>query len=72
MEVDVARKRVSFTMRMDDTPGKPANKPQGKPTKHAGKAGKQGQRSHSPKQGSVGNSAMGNAFADAFAKAKNK
>ena len=72
MEVDVQRKRVSFTMRLDDTPGKPATKPTGKPS---GKK-PQGQRAHGSQKGSQkgspANSAMGNAFADAFAKAKNK
>jgi uncharacterized protein len=69
MEVDIARKRVSFTMRMDDTPVQ-ANTPGAvktsgkkataeKPTHHP--------RSAAPKQS---NQMMGNAFADAFAKAK--
>lgn len=74
MEIDVARKRVSFTMRMGDNPTQSANntsgKPQApakkehhKPTKHPK------HRSHdaAPKQS---NQMMGNAFADAFAKAK--
>ncbi|GEA09758.1 RNA-binding transcriptional accessory protein [Alteromonas sp. KUL49] len=74
LEVDVQRKRISFTMRLDDTPQaskqhnggkKPANS--GKPSakSHQGKRG--GNRSSEPQ-----NSAMGNAFADAFAKAKTK
>ncbi|WP_218310502.1 Tex family protein [Alteromonas antoniana] len=69
MEVDVQRKRISFTMRLDDSPA-PANKPgAGKPKggqKPRGKAS--GQRQSGPSQ----NQAMGNAFADAFAKAKQK
>ena len=69
MEVDVARKRVSFTMRMGDTPtqsAKPAakqtagKKPQSQPVKN-------NQQHRAPKQS---NQMMGNAFADAFAKAK--
>ncbi len=69
MEVDVQRKRISFTMRLNDSPA-PANKPgAGKPKggqKPRGKAS--GQRQSGPSQ----NQAMGNAFADAFAKAKQK
>jgi len=68
LEVDAARKRISFTMRLDDdvdTSNKaaPASKP-----KPAAKA-----KSAAPKQKrDFGNAAMGNAFADAFANAKVK
>lgn len=69
MEVDVQRKRISFTMRLDDSPA-PANKPgAGKPKGGQKPRGKtSGQRQSGPSQ----NQAMGNAFADAFAKAKQK
>lgn len=71
MEVDVARKRISFTMRLDDTPGK--SKPAGRQqAKQANKGHGGGHRQSSGKQTPAGSSAMGNAFADAFAKAKNK
>ncbi|TMN94045.1 RNA-binding transcriptional accessory protein [Pseudoalteromonas phenolica] len=70
LEVDVARKRISFTMRLDDEVQQAA--PQGKSTsnkpsqnKTANKQAK-GQR---PKK-DAGNAAMGNAFAEAFAKLK--
>ena len=68
MEVDVERKRVSFTMRMGDTPNQ-AVKPSGqnlntvkKPDNRAAKANQT--------QAKQSNQMMGNAFADAFAKAK--
>ncbi|MBO1256855.1 RNA-binding transcriptional accessory protein [Alteromonas sp. 5E99-2] len=64
LEVDVDRKRISFTMRLDEkqTQQRPAqqrdnHKPKGKPAPRASKPQPQ-------------NGAMGNAFADAFAKAK--
>jgi uncharacterized protein len=66
--VDVERKRVSFTMRMGDTPNQ-AVKPSGqnlntvkKPDNRAAKANQT--------QAKQSNQMMGNAFADAFAKAK--
>jgi uncharacterized protein len=75
LDVDVARKRISFTMRLDDTPDKANSNHQGaKPTK-AGKATnkpKHNPRGGSPRQDKPQNSLMGNAFADAFAKAKEK
>ena len=69
MEVDIQRKRISFTMRLEDTPA-PASKPgAGKPKGGQKPRGKSsGQRSSGQSQ----NQAMGNAFADAFAKAKQK
>lgn len=69
MEVDVARKRISFTMRLDDTPA-PAKKAGGEKSKKAGAdKGKKARPAKTPQQA---NQAMGNAFADAFAKAKQK
>ncbi|APE07362.1 MAG: RNA-binding transcriptional accessory protein [Alteromonas sp.] len=84
MDVDVARKRISFTMRLDDTPqsasagtqSSPRSDRDGRgkqnktPRSHQGE-GRRNQRNsqnHSAKQPQ--NSAMGNAFADALAKAK--
>jgi uncharacterized protein len=68
LEVDVARKRVSFTMKLDDTPApqnhRPANKGRSERPPSKGPA-----RSAKP---APANGAMGNAFADAFAKAKQK
>lgn len=70
MEVDVERKRVSFTMRMGDTPNQVA-----KPSVQKHNADKKSQNrpantSHQPSQPKQSNQMMGNAFADAFAKAK--
>lgn len=64
LEVDSQRKRIALTMRLDETANtsKPPTKVQNKPQ------AKQAQRSAKPKAPS--NSLMGNAFADAFAKAK--
>lgn len=72
LEVDVQRKRISFTMRLDDTPAPAAEKrPQGSKAKSS--KPKQGNRSGGGRQSAQpSNAAMGNAFADAFAKAKQK
>ena len=72
MEVDAERKRVSFSMRMGDTPNQPAKPSEQKfnadkkPQTRAPKSNQQ-QAQPKPKQS---NQMMGNAFADAFAKAK--
>lgn len=66
LEVDVARKRISFTMRLDDNAAttKPsAGKGRTQPSRKGGAA-------RQSKAAQPANSAMGNAFADAFAKAK--
>ena len=73
LEVDVARKRISFTMRLDDTPTPSARPAKNGPTANKGKA--QRPRNDKGSKRNTGNaqpqnSAMGNAFADAFAKAK--
>ena len=70
MEVDVARKRIGLTMRLDEQAGqqKQANhshKSQAKP-QHKNRGHKP--KHHQPKQPQ--NAAMGNAFAEAFAKMK--
>ncbi|PAY01371.1 RNA-binding transcriptional accessory protein [Pseudoalteromonas sp. HM-SA03] len=66
IEVDVPRKRISFTMRLNDEISQaPAQKPNAKP--HKGKAAP---KSSKPKPRDTGNAAMGNAFAEAFAKLK--
>ena len=80
LEVDVARKRISFTMRLEDTPA-PSSSNDARNNKGAstrnnkGKAQRPNARSDKPAKRHVApqqpqNSAMGNAFADAFAKAK--
>jgi uncharacterized protein len=72
MEVDVSRKRVSFTMRLNDTTDratKPAAKNQNNKQQVANRS--TGHKADGKKlQGASANQAMGNAFADAFAKAK--
>ncbi|WP_100642616.1 Tex family protein [Alteromonas facilis] len=61
LDVDVQRKRIAFTMRLDD---KAESKPQASKRDNAPRPKRQ---SNAP---STANAAMGNAFADAFAKAK--
>ena len=73
IEVDVDRKRIAFTMRLDDEanvkpkakPGNGTSKSNRPPKSNKGGAQRSSQRSSQP-----ANAAMGNAFADAFAKAK--
>lgn len=82
MEVDVNRKRISLTMRLDDdahaaqshSKDRP-NARQGNPTSAPSKAGSSAKHSAGAKSNQAGankvnNAMMGNAFADAFAKAK--
>ena len=88
VEVDVARKRISLTMRLNDNVGEQSlnGKPQAANSKH--QSAKQGanqsnrqtsnvkspepnqRKQHKPKAKPIDNAAMGNAFADAFAKLK--
>lgn len=66
MEVDVARKRIGLSMRLNDEPGQSGAKPSTDKGRHRSKG--QGQtRSHTQPDA---NGAMGGAFAAAFAKAK--
>ncbi len=70
MEVDVERKRVSFTMRMGDTPNqeaKPSSQKNHMEKKPSNRPAKDNRQQSQPKQS---NQMMGNAFADAFSKAK--
>ncbi|WP_028771905.1 Tex family protein [Shewanella waksmanii] len=68
MEVDVERKRIGLTMRLDEqASAKPAAKPKSNSAKGSSQQ-KQHKPRHNPKQ--PANAAMGNAFADAFAKLK--
>ena len=74
MEVDVARKRISFSMRMGDTPNqksKPAG-PKPNSNKKPQNQGSKTNQSRPQSQPNPSNQMMGNAFADAFAKAKNR
>lgn len=64
LEVDVPRKRISLTMRLDEKAGQPARKPA--EPRHTGNAKpKQAPRQSTPTEG-----AMGNAFAAALSKLK--
>ncbi|MDQ9093440.1 Tex family protein [Pseudoalteromonas haloplanktis] len=72
VEVDAARKRISFTMRLDDdidTSNKSTPSANQKSQNNRGNA--QQPRAAKPKR-DTGNAMMGNAFADAFANAKMK
>ncbi|KZN44795.1 Tex family protein [Pseudoalteromonas luteoviolacea] len=73
IEVDVNRKRISFTMRLNDaTPAQSEQSSGGKPqTKTSHNQGrKQDRRENKGNRRDQGNAAMGNAFAEAFAKLK--
>ncbi|KTF13242.1 Tex family protein [Pseudoalteromonas sp. H105] len=73
VEVDAARKRISFTMRLDDdidTSNKSAPAAKQKPQSNA-RGNNHQPRATKPKR-DTGNAMMGNAFADAFANAKVK
>ncbi|MAG77066.1 MAG: RNA-binding transcriptional accessory protein [Colwelliaceae bacterium] len=81
VECDVARKRINLTMRLNDQVSANSNRKQqangnskadhhkGKPAQHKNK-GKQAKPNKQGKPQAPANAAMGNAFADAFAKLK--
>ncbi|WP_417666182.1 Tex family protein [Pseudidiomarina sp.] len=68
LEVDVPRKRISLTMRLNDEPT--AQSPAAANTKTSGKPQQPNSVKPKGKPAAPANSAMGSAFADAFAKAK--
>jgi len=74
MEVDAARKRISLTMRLNDsvTSQAPVSKQKNdsKKTPSAKPQSSHHKKPHNVKPKKVDNAAMGNAFADAFAKLK--
>lgn len=77
LEVDVQRKRISFTMRLDDTPTQSSGtnkshdgKDKAPRQNNSGKGSARNQQRGGQSRNQSQNSAMGNAFADAFAKAK--
>ncbi|MDC0603463.1 RNA-binding transcriptional accessory protein [Aliiglaciecola sp.] len=77
MEVDEQRKRIGFTMKLDESPSAKPNQRSGTKSNgggHTAKGQNRGQTKDKPRKASQqpGNAAMGNAFADAFAKAKQK
>lgn len=65
LEVDVPRKRISLTMRLDEKAGQPARKP-AEPRHHTGNA----KPKQAPRQSTPTDGAMGNAFAAALSKLK--
>ncbi len=67
-EVDASRNRISLTMRLDEAVPVKANKAKPAANKNKGKA--QQKPAAKPKANKLENAAMGNAFADAFAKLK--
>lgn len=79
IEVDAARKRISLTMRLNETVSEKSSNIGPKATKRTHQHNKQAsnnksqepnhRRSHKPNGKKVDNAAMGNAFADAFADA---
>ncbi|WP_323971932.1 Tex family protein [Aeromonas hydrophila] len=64
LEVDVPRKRISLTMRLDEKAGQPARKPA--EPRHTGNA----KPKQTPRQSPPTDGAMGNAFAAALSKLK--
>ncbi|MFT7007869.1 MAG: hypothetical protein ACJAXJ_002408 [Colwellia sp.] len=84
VEVDVARKRISLTMRLNDNvseqgsngkpqaanPKHPSAKQSNKQTSNVKSPESNQRKQHKPKAKPIDNAAMGNAFADAFAKLK--
>ncbi len=64
LEVDVPRKRISLTMRLDEKAGQPARKPA--EPRHTGNT----RPKQSPRQSAPTEGAMGNAFAAALSKLK--
>ncbi|WP_421180185.1 Tex family protein [Aeromonas enteropelogenes] len=66
LEVDVPRKRISLTMRLDEKSGQPARKPAQPHHSHGGNA----KPRHESRQNAPMGGAMGNAFAAALSKAK--
>ena len=76
MQVDVERKRIGLSMRLDEKAGdmpasraNPKSQPGSKPAAKSNQQGK-GKPQHRAQPKQQANAAMGNAFADAFAKLK--
>ena len=69
LEVDASRNRISFTMRLNDDLPAPQSKGQSAPAK---KSGHHAASKPARAKKEMPNPAFGNAFADAFAKAKTK
>lgn len=72
LDVDAPRKRISLTMRLDEQAKPKANTDAKRAANSKGQRGNSGKNNQGNKNSGLGNAAMGNAFADAFAKAKKK
>ncbi|WP_068546236.1 Tex family protein [Thalassotalea crassostreae] len=74
LEVDANRKRIALTMRLDEKANGNNTKPQNKAKNTTSSSTKQHDKHRNQQRNKTqpANSLMGNAFADAFAKAKNK
>jgi len=84
VEVDVARKRISLTMRLNESMNEHSSKTKSQAVNQKHQSAKQGnkptsnvksqehsqRKQHKPRAKKIDNAAMGNAFADAFAKLK--
>ena len=68
MEVDLARKRIALSMRLDEQPAAPGEKKGASSTSHSRSNNANNNRGKS--QTNQGNNAMGNALAEAFGKLK--
>ncbi|MGJ8679785.1 Tex family protein [Paraglaciecola sp.] len=70
MEVDAARKRVSFSMRLGDSPNQTNSNKNKARVEHKKDRTQHTKQNNRGKPANQSNQMMGNAFADAFAKAK--
>jgi uncharacterized protein len=70
MEVDVQRKRIGLSMRLTDEPGQENRAQRASAPRHQQRQAQNHQGGQRRREESSGNSAMGGAFAAAFAKAK--
>jgi uncharacterized protein len=70
MEVDVQRKRIGLSMRLTDEPGQDNRAQRASAPRHQQRQAQNHQGGQRRREESSGNSAMGGAFAAAFAKAK--
>jgi len=80
IEVDLPRKRIALSMRMDEPAGRPAPRSMGdqrrddqrRDDRRPGGGGKPAQQRSAPQQSSAAGNAFGGALADAFARANKK
>jgi uncharacterized protein len=70
MEVDVQRKRIALSMRLNDEPGQDNRSQRSDAPRRNDQQRRQPRRDNSSSNNALGNNAMGGAFAAAFAKAK--